>query len=411
TMKQLLLTDRFLPHRGGSRVYYYEICRRLTIPVLTGPEKKSVDFDRDQSFPILRRWGIRPDYAGWFHPKNPLANILLNYLLPLLCMTFWALVAAIRLKPKLIHAGGFQFAGFSALVVKKALGIPYLVYVHGEEVLACRSGKYLSRYMKWVFQHADGLIANSEYTKTLLISIGIDNRGITIVNPGINETFFDRPRNMEVVREAFGLEGKRTILSVGRLTKRKGHIQVLKALPYLISKYPHLHYLIAGTGEESERLKRYIDEKRLTRHVTFAGDVDDAELRALYWSCEVFVLANRMLASDVEGFGMVFLEAGAAGKPVIGGRSGGAVEAVQDGVTGYLVDTEEPREIADGIDKVFRNADTSRSLGRNGRSWARLFLWPRQTAKIAAVVSRSAVRNPPGEMEYPQNVVQNRGKK
>ncbi len=387
-MKQLLITDRFLPHRGGSRVYYHEICHRLGIPALTSPEKKSSEFDTKQSFRIIRRWGIRSDYTGIFQPGNPILNILLNYLPPLVCMLFWSLLYTITMKPRIIHAGGFQFAGFSALVIRKIFSVPYLVYTHGEEILAVKQSRYLSRYLKWILKNSSQIIANSEYTKTLLLSLGIKNNTITIVNPGVNEKFFIYPESIEQVRNKYQLDKKLVLLSVGRLTKRKGHIQILNILPKLIPLFPELKYVIAGTGEEYQALKNYVEGQQLESHVVFTGNVNSDELRSLYHLSDLFVLANRSLNFDIEGFGMVFLEAGAAGKMVIGGRSGGAVEAVQHCLTGFLVDIENPLELMIRLQQSLGNRSLRDNLGTAGRTWAKLFLWSRQIEKITAVVRK-----------------------
>ncbi|MBF0236244.1 MAG: glycosyltransferase family 4 protein [SAR324 cluster bacterium] len=389
-MNHLLITDRFLPHKGGSRIYYYEIARRMHIPVLTSHEQDSKNFDQQQSFQIFRHWGIRPDYTGKFKPSNPVGNILLNYLPPLFWMVVWSMYYAKKLKPEMIHAGGYQFAGMAALVTGKLWKIPFVVYAHGEELLAARGSRYLRYYTNWVFQGADKVIANSEYTRNLLVQQGVPLDKIQIVNPGISEVFFEKLTMPHETLKRYQLEHKKVLLSVGRLTPRKGHLKVLQALPKILLEHPDLCYVIAGTGDEQTVLANYVKKNQLSNHVIFTGSVTEEELRAWYQACDIFVLANRELSHDVEGFGMVFLEAGAAGKPVIGGKTGGAVEAVQDAITGFLVDTEMPDQIAEKIVFLFNSPQQRQEMGMNGRKWAKKFLWTKQIQKLELSLSQVA---------------------
>lgn len=385
-LQQLFVTDRFLPHLGGSRVYYYEVARRLEIPVLTGREKGSSQFDPHQDFPIIRGRGIRPEYLGRYHPGNHYLNLLLNYITPGIIMLLRTLFCVLRYRPRVIHAGGFLFAGFCGLVVKKCFNIPYVVYAHGEELHSQKNSRKIGRYLRWIFHRADAVIASSKFTRQQLLSIKVAKERIHLVKPGVHEDFFQGPDNTGRVKKKYGLEGKLVLLSVGRLTRRKGHKQVIKALPRLLPRYPHLCFVIAGTGEEEQALKTLAREMKLDRQVIFTGRVDHGEILALYHLCDIFILANRVLENDIEGFGMVFIEAGAAGKPVIGGNSGGAVEAIQDGTTGYVVDTENIKEISGRLLGLLRDKDLRERLGRNGRLRARSFSWPVQVEKIAAVV-------------------------
>ncbi|PCI28321.1 MAG: hypothetical protein COB67_06635 [SAR324 cluster bacterium] len=387
-MKQLLITDRFLPHLGGSRIYYYEICNHLKIPLLTGNEQGDKEFDSQQTFPIYRRWGIRPDYMGRYHPSSPGLNLLINYIPPLLCMIFWSFWITLKLRPQIIHAGGFQFAGFTALLMKRCFGCSFIIYAHGEEIHATRNNRFLSIYMRWVYLQSDHIIANSEFTKALLISLAIPNEKISIVPPGVSKAFFQQSSANSELTTQFGLQQKKVLLSVGRLTPRKGHEQVLLALPEVIKKIPNLHYLIVGSGENLIPLVHLCEQLHLNQYVTFVGTVEKQQLYGLYQLCDVFILVNRMLPNDVEGFGMVFLEAGAAGKPVIGGRSGGAVEAIQDQITGILVDAENLTEITQSILDLVLDQARCIQLGRNGKAWASLFLWDQQINKINAIIQR-----------------------
>jgi phosphatidyl-myo-inositol dimannoside synthase len=385
-MKQFFITDSFLPDKGGSREYYYQVCKHMNIPVLTQKNRQSLFFDSQQKFRIIRRLGIRPDYVGKWQPKNRWLNILINYLSPLFWITFWTLIYHLKYRPQINHAGGFQFAGFAALAMKALFGTPFIVYAHGEEILATKTARLLGKYLRWIYRKSDKVIANSEYTKKQLIEIGIDHQKIAIVNPGISRRFFKQPNLLNEISQRYQLSNRKILLSVGRLTKRKGHSQVLKSLPILTRIYPNLTYVIAGDGPEMVRLLKLTKELKLSKNVLFTGEIDDPALCALYWLCDVFIMANRNLSTDIEGFGMVFLEAGAACKPVIGGFSGGVVEAVQDKITGFLIDSEKSHQITGRIRTLLDHPERCQTMGQKGSKWAGSFLWIKQTSRISQII-------------------------
>jgi phosphatidylinositol alpha-1,6-mannosyltransferase len=166
------------------------------------------------------------------------------------------------------------------------------------------------------------------------------------------------------------LAGKRLLLTVGRFVPRKGQDMVLRALPRIVENFPDLIYVMAGAGDAARRdsLNAMIRQFGLQDHAMILDNPDNASVAWLYKSCEVFVMANRTMPNgDTEGFGIVFLEAGAWGKPVIGGRAGGVVDAVDDGITGLLVDGTSADEIADAIQRLLSDKDLARRLGEAGR--------------------------------------------
>src|SRR5262249_30414488 len=144
--------------------------------------------------------------------------------------------------------------------------------------------------------------------------------------------------------------GKQILLTVARLDARKGHETVLNALPEVLKRHPDTVYIIVGDGPERSKLEELTKSLNLTAHVKFAGRVSEADLLAYYHACNLFVQPNRRMPDgDDEGFGLVFIEAGACCKPVIGGRSGGVPEAIQEGVTGLLVDGNSVKQTQDAI--------------------------------------------------------------
>jgi phosphatidylinositol alpha-1,6-mannosyltransferase len=168
------------------------------------------------------------------------------------------------------------------------------------------------------------------------------------------------------------------LLSVCRLTPRKGVDRTLEAVARLTEQYPKLIYAIVGDGDDRGRLTSLVQEKGLTDRVLFAGRVSDADLLRFYARCDLLVLASREEGDDIEGFGLVLVEAGAFGKPVIGGDSGGVGEAVAHEENGLLVDPQSPLAIAQAIDRILGDRSLALRLGREGQRRAtEVFTWER----------------------------------
>ena len=167
--------------------------------------------------------------------------------------------------------------------------------------------------------------------------------------------------------ERHKLQGKQVILTVGRIVPRKGLDAVIRALPNILRQAPATHYLIVGEGHYRPVLERIVEQLGMRDHVTFAGRVAEEELADYYRTCDVFAMPNReMPDGDTEGFGLVFLEANACRKPVVGGRAGGAVEAVRDGENGLLVDGWSVDEIAEALLRLLTDSVLSERISTRG---------------------------------------------
>jgi phosphatidylinositol alpha-1,6-mannosyltransferase len=362
--KILFLADAFLPHAGGSREYYYNIYRQLValgnseVKILTKKVPGWREFDRHastSSFRIHRRFKPLASWKYWELPKGigPFVQ---------------ALWSVLRNSPDMIHAGDLYPQGLIALALKKLFRTPYVIYCHGEEITQTDHYRFQPRMRNFIYRQADAVIANSEFAKQELLRIGVSEKRIHKITPGVDSIRFQmRKPNQDLVRR-YGLEGKTVILTVARLVPRKGHRAALEAFAKLGGEFRDAHYLIVGTGPEESRIRQQVEALGLQKRVTLAGFVPGERLPDLYSVCDLMLLPNRQEADgDVEGFGIVFLEANAAGKPVIGGKSGGAVEAIVDGVTGYLVDPDDPDEIAKVMRRLLGDPCLRSLLGAAGR--------------------------------------------
>jgi phosphatidylinositol alpha-1,6-mannosyltransferase len=160
------------------------------------------------------------------------------------------------------------------------------------------------------------------------------------------------------------------VLTVGRLQKRKGHDQLIRGLKHIRQAVPDVLYSIVGEGQERTALEELIQQEGMQHYVQLLGEIDDDRLVECYQQCDLFVLPNRQVKADIEGFGMVLLEAQACGKPVVAGDSGGTVETMQIPETGRIVSCEHPELLARTITELLKNNDMSARMGIAARKWA-----------------------------------------
>lgn len=363
--RTLLISELFFPRVGGTCTWFYEVYRRY-------PRGEAVIFtdyqpgdeaavDTGLTFPVHRAPMRMTDW-GFVHPRSARQYLRLG-------LAAWHLVRAHHIQ--VIHCARAIPEGVIGYLLRRFTGVPYCVYAHGEEIGTARSSRQLSLLMCLVYGAAHRIIANTENTRRLLRGVAVPDSNIVVIHPGVDTQRFCPASGLPLGRERLGLAGGTILLSVGRLQRRKGHDMVIKALPAVATTLPGVRYVVVGTGEEEARLRRLAADVGVAELVQFVGYVADDRLSEYYRSCDVFIMPNREEANhDIEGFGIVFLEAGACGKPVIGGRSGGVCEAVVDGETGLLVDGEDPRAIANAVLSLLADGERLLEMGRKGRARA-----------------------------------------
>ena len=190
------------------------------------------------------------------------------------------------------------------------------------------------------------------------------------IAPGIDVDHFS-PQNSTQLRKELKLENKRVIVSVGRLVHRKGQDHLIQAMPEILKSIPDAHILMVGQGPYLSHLKKLVEEYNLVDHVSFIGRIQYAQLPQYICAGDIFAMPSRsrFFGLEVEGLGIVYLEASACGLPVIAGSSGGAPDAVVDGVTGIVVDGENDQEIAAAAIKLLHDLAGSKAMGLAGREW------------------------------------------
>jgi phosphatidylinositol alpha-1,6-mannosyltransferase len=220
-------------------------------------------------------------------------------------------------------------------------------------------------------QQADRVFANSRFTSDLVQRVGVDPKKIDIVHPGCDiDRFRPNEPRVDLRRKLLGPRYlDQIIITVGALVPRKGHDMVIRALRRLRQTIPNVTYVIVGDGPRRTQLEQLAEVVGVADRVVFTGKISDKDLLDTYALSDVFVMPSReeLEKCDVEGFGLVFLEANACGKPVIGGRSGGSADAIIDGVTGLLVDPHDPEDIANAMQRVLSDRNLAIRLGRQGQ--------------------------------------------
>ncbi|MBC8249052.1 MAG: glycosyltransferase family 4 protein [Anaerolineales bacterium] len=360
--KRLLITLTFPPDTGGMQSFAYQRCLRAgDEPVVLAPwHPGGAEFDAIQPFPVFR-W--RP-FPGNFPGLKRIGQLLQPLLLARQLLQQESFDAVECWQPLPL--------GLTAWLLKRIYGLPVIIWSHGSDLLRVQRLPGGRAVLRWTLSQADRLIANSMATQVQMERLGQDPARIRVIHPSVNTQRFHPQIDGSAVVARHHLQGKSVILTVARLVERKGIDVVIRAMPKVLEAIPDAVYLVIGTGPYQEKLERLARESGLEGKVIFVGRVPDEELPYYYGACDLFVLLSRTLVDkgEIEGFGIVFLEAGACGKPVIGGKGGGTSEAIEDGVTGLLVDPLDVNEISNAIVRVLEDEELARRLGENGRKRA-----------------------------------------
>lgn len=308
-------------------------------------------------------------------------------LLSTVIMTFWAGYQVLFRGVREIHAGQILSCGPVGLLYQRLLGIPCFLWLYGGETTAAYKRSWFEeRLVRMLMRGCRNLISISPAATREFLDYGIPAERIIEILPAVDAGFFTPGPRPEYLIRRHGLAGKRVLLTVARLARRKGHDSVLRALG-LLGEYDDVHYVIVGDGEDRARLEEIVRRDGLVEKVTFAGRVPEAELTDYYRLCDVYVMPNREVletTDSIEGFGISFIEAAACGKPAVAGRSGGTDAAVLDGVTGYIVEPEDPSELAEKIQRLLDDPALSGEMGRSGRARVlRDFTWRQRAEELA----------------------------
>ncbi len=350
----LVLTPDYPPAAGGIQLLVGRIVEhmsRLRPRVLTidGPGASAYDGGRDLD---VWRVGSRGGHRAAIGALNAVA-----------------LMHAARLRPAAVLSAHIVTAPAAAMI-GAALRVPMVQYLHAKEVGAHPA------LAAFAVRRADGIVAVSRYTRDLALAAGADPARVHLISPGV-----DIPQQARGKRRA----GRPTVLTVARIGERyKGHDVVLRALALIRARVPDVEWVVIGDGPLRPGLQRAADDQGLQDCVRFLGTISDAERDRWLRSAHVFTMPSRVPAGGFagEGFGIVYLEAGAHGLPVVAGDEGGALDAVVPGVTGLLVDPRNHVAVAEAITELLIDHPRAQAIGGAGARRARQFAWPSVSRRV-----------------------------
>jgi phosphatidyl-myo-inositol dimannoside synthase len=349
----LLVAGVFPPGVGGMQNYYYNLCRHSGhhVTVFASDYHNAAEFDSKQPFKIIRRPFLVDEKVHALHTLRMIPQIR----------------RVIKEEAIDITIYGYILYGVIGLMLSLLRGKKYGVSVHGMDVLKLTRFFLLRWLVKAILVRSDVVMVNSVYMKKMMIDLGVKPGRIEVVYPGVEEIYDRTGKDAELVQRHV-LQGKYVLMTLGRLVQRKGFDMVVRAMPAIRKRIPDAVYLIVGGGPEREQLEKLVKEHGVEDCVIFAGRAADEELPKYYNLCDVFVMPSRYIPSegDVEGFGIVYMEASRSHKPVIGGNSGGVVEAVLDGETGIIVDPSSPDSVAEAVIRLYENPELAEKLADNG---------------------------------------------
>ena len=314
-----------------------------------------------------------------------------------------------------IWCGNLKPAGYPARWVWQRRGIPYGVLLHGGDLLIlrrqARRSQWKRRAARALLGSAGVLVTNSRWTGALctevLAHLGLptDDSRIQIVHLGADPSVFRPGVSTEEVRRRYGLDHRRWLLSVARLTRHKGIDTGIQVLARLAPDYPDLAYAVLGQGDELPSLQELTRRLGVEDRVRFLTGVPDADLPALYNCAEIYLGLSRLLDERAEGFGISLVEASACGLPVLAGRAGGIPDAVRDGETGLLADTDRPDTVIPALLRLLDDASLRTRLGKGGREAVEQYYnWDRVAADVARIgreFGRSSPRFRPPSLPGP----------
>jgi phosphatidylinositol alpha-1,6-mannosyltransferase len=372
-MTTLLVTNDFPPRPGGIQQFVHNLAVRQpagSVVVYSSTWEGAAKFDADQPFEVVR------EDTGLLLPTPSVARRAAGIARTRGCDTVWFGAAA----PLGLLADGLRRrAG-----IQRAVGL-----THGHEIgwAALPGSRALLRR---IGRGVNVLTYLTDYQRTRLAA-ALD--GLTTLDrlpPGVDTDAYHPDVDASEVRRRHGLVDRPVVVCVSRLVPRKGQDALIRAFPEIRRRVPGAALLIVSGGPHRSTLERLARDSGAGRDIVFTGEVPWADLPAHYAAGDVFAMPCRTRHSglDVEGLGIVYLEASATGLPVVAGDSGGAPDAVREGETGYVVGGRDVSAIADRVATLLADTDLARRLGTAGRKWVEAeWRWQTQADRLRAMLA------------------------
>lgn len=369
-MEILVITWNYPPRRGGIESLVSNLCMDLR-------KRHSVVVVTSHAAPVPVEEDIfRTPFPG---------------LIPFALYAFWrgAMILLRNRKIKVIFGGSAMVTPL-VLVLARLFGGRAVIQAHGLDLVYPNTLYQLS-CVRWM-KYCDRVIANSTYTALLAKEKRVRDAVVSVIPPGVKLDRFQSPDIADVTKRKFGLNGKRIILFVGRLAKRKGVKEFIQhSLGRIVTAIPDACFVVVGSNpiaslthreDTIEEIEAMISATGLLGHVRLLGGLPDADVVGLYQASNVVVLPALRSDNDVEGFGIVLVEAAAAGKPAVATRVGGIPDAVEDGKTGFLMEPGDYDHLSDAIISLLTDGQTKQVMGEAAmRRVQDMFCWPKIVAK------------------------------
>jgi len=371
----LLVTNDFPPRRGGIQSYLGEFVARLVAAgshavTVYAPQWKGADaFDDlacDAGYRVVR-------HPGTLMLPSPAVDARMRRLIE-------------EEEIDTVWFGAAAPLGLLAQRARQAGASRVLASTHGHEV-GWSMLPVARSVLRRIGQQTDVVTFVSRYTRSRFAPAFGPEASLEYLPPGVDaDRFRPDPDARAALRDRYGLGDRPTVVCLSRLVPRKGQDVLIKALPAIRRRVDGAALVIVGGGPYLDTLRKLAQERGVADHVTFTGGVPGAELPAHHALGDVFAMPCRTRGAgmDVEGLGIVFLEASASGVPVIAGESGGAPEAVQQNKTGLVIDGRSVDKVAEAVAELLTDRDRAAAMGAAGRKWVTSqWRWDTLAARLA----------------------------
>lgn len=369
--RTLIVTLEYPPQAGGIASYVYNYAGHAapeSVIVYAPAGTHAGEFDAGLPWKVCRRRPYWP--LIWPHWIRMFFQV-------------WSIIRREKITRLDIHQ--VLPGGYVGYLIKKIKRIPYAIFLHGTDVSFAVRGSLKLKNFKKVCAAAERIVVNSEFLKEKLLERVELAAPITVVYPCPAADFFNvvSPEKIAEIKEKLALQGKKIILTVARMVEGKGFPHAIRILPEILKEIPNLTWLMIGLGPKQQEIFDAVHKRYLQNVVRFLGQISFADLPAYYQASDAFVLLTHPDEGVEEGWGTVFLEAAASGLPVVAGRSGGVEEAVEDGVTGIVVDVHQDKAVVKAIVDLLKDPERARRMGEAGHQRAvEKFTWGKQLAKL-----------------------------
>lgn len=369
-MKTLIITLEYPPQTGGIASYSFNLAAHLPSEetVVWAPEARGAkEFDASNPWKVYRG---KP-YFAFFWPRWLRWYLQINSIVK-------------REKTERLMVQHALPGGYIAYLIKKFKKIPYILFFHGSDLEIGLKTKRRKIFM--VCREADKVVVNSEFLGNKLASRVDGLKNLAVVHPGPGDIFFEPAAESAVknLKSQLAIEGKKVMISVGRFAEGKGFPHLIRLLPKILEKVPNATLLLVGGGPKMKMLTEMIQKNSLQNAVRYIGELPNHELPKYYHAADIFVLLTHKDEKTEEGWGTVYTEAAACGLPVVAGNVGGVEEAVENLVTGILVDPYQDKQVVESVAGLLNNREYAGRMGEAGRARAYdNFNWTKQIKLIA----------------------------